>query len=142
MEKVNDLSPVIKWAGGKEQELKYILPNVPDNFVRFIEPFVGGGAVYFSMKNKDMLINDKSAELTSLYNNIKYKNKSFVSNLQSLQVAWGGLEKVLDNNIEFFNVVYSKYKLNKIDKDKLNTNIEHFINDNKTEFKSLLNTNL
>lgn len=123
------MSPVIKWARGKEQELKYILPNVPDNFVRFIEPFVGGGAVYFSMKNKDMLINDKSAELTSLYNNIKYKNKSFVSNLQSLQVAWVGLEKVLDNNIEFFNVVYSKYKLNKIDKDKLNTNIEHFIND-------------
>ena len=142
MEKVNDLSPVIKWAGGKEQELKYILPNVPSNFVRFIEPFVGGGAVYFSMKNKDMLINDKSIELTSLYNNIKYKNKSFVSNLQSLQVAWVGLEKILDNNIEFFNVIYSKYKLNKIDKDKLITNIEHFINDNKTEFKSLLNTNL
>lgn len=142
MEKVNDLSPVIKWAGGKEQELKYILPNVPDGFIRFIEPFVGGGAVYFSMKNKDMLINDKSIELTSLYNNIKYKNKSFVSNLQSLQVAWVGLEKILDNNIEFFNVIYSKYKLNKIDKDKLITNIEHFINDNKTEFKSLLNTNL
>lgn len=142
MEKVKDLSPIVKWAGGKEQELKYILPNVPSNFVRFIEPFVGGGAVYFSMKNKDMLINDKSIELTSLYNNIKYKNKSFVSNLQSLQVAWVGLEKVLDNNIEFFNVVYSKYKLNKIDKDKLITNIEHFINDNKTEFKSLLNTNL
>lgn len=142
MEKVNDLSPIVKWAGGKEQELKYILPNVPDSFVRFIEPFVGGGAVYFSMKNKNMLINDKSIELTSLYNNIKYKNKSFVSNLQSLQVAWVGLEKILDNNIEFFNVVYSKYKLNKIDKDKLITNIEHFINDNKTEFKSLLNTNL
>lgn len=136
------MSPVVKWAGGKEQELKYILPNVPDIFVRYIEPFVGGGAVYFSMKNKDMLINDKSIELTSLYNNIKYKNKSFVSNLQSLQVAWVGLEKILDNNIEFFNVVYSKYKLNKIDKDKLITNIEHFINDNKTEFKSLLNTNL
>ena len=129
MEGSKNLSPILKWAGGKEQELKYILPNVPSNFVRFIEPFVGGGAVYFSMKNKDMLINDKSIELTSLYNNIKYKNKSFVSNLQSLQVAWVGLEKVLDNNIEFFNVVYSKYKLNKIDKDKLNTNIEHFIND-------------
>lgn len=142
MEGSKNLSPILKWAGGKEQELKYILPNVPSNFGRFIEPFVGGGAVYFSMKNKDMLINDKSIELTSLYNNIKYKNKSFVSNLQSLQVAWVGLEKVLDNNIEFFNVVYSKYKLNKIDKDKLITNIEHFINDNKTEFKSLLNTNL
>lgn len=142
MKKVKDLSPIVKWAGGKEQELKYILPNVPDNFVRFIEPFVGGGAVYFSMKNKDMLINDKSVELTSLYNNIKYKNKSFVRNLQALQDVWIGLENILDCNIEFFNTVYSKYKLNKIDKNKLIANIEHFINENKTEFKRLLNSNL
>lgn len=142
MEKVKDLSPIVKWAGGKEQELKYILPNVPDNFVRFIEPFVGGGAVYFSMKNKDMLINDKSVELTSLYNNIKYKNKSFVRNLQALQDVWIGLENILDCNIEFFNTVYSKYKLNKIDKNKLIANIEHFINENNTEFKRLLNSNL
>ena len=67
MEKGNNLSPIVKWAGGKEQELKYILPNVPDNFVRFIEPFVGGGAVYFSMGNINKLINDKSDELTTLY---------------------------------------------------------------------------
>lgn len=136
------MSPIVKWAGGKEQELKYILPNVPDSFVRFIEPFVGGGAVYFSMKNKNMLINDKSVELTSLYNNIKYRNESFVSNLQALQNAWVSLENILDNNIEFFNTVYLKYKLNKIDKDKLIVNIERFINNNKTEFKSLLNSNL
>ncbi len=136
------MSPIVKWAGGKEQELKYILPNVPSNFVRFIEPFVGGGAVYFSMKNKDMLINDKSVELISLYNNIKYKNKSFVRNLQTLQDVWIGLENILDCNIAFFNTVYSKYKLNKIDKNKLIANIEHFINENKTEFKRLLNSNL
>lgn len=142
MEKVNNLSPIIKWAGGKEQELKYILPNIPNGFARYIEPFVGGGAVYFSMKNKDMLINDKSVELTSLYNNIKYKNKSFVSNLQSLQNAWGGLENILDGNIEFFNTAYSKYKSNKIDKDKLRVNIEHFIKNNKTMFKQLLNPEL
>ena len=48
MENANCLSPIVKWAGGKEQELKYILPNIPDGFARFIEPFVGGGAVYFS----------------------------------------------------------------------------------------------
>ena len=142
MEKRNNLSPIVKWAGGKEQELKYILPNIPDNFVRFIEPFVGGGAVYFSMGNINKLINDKSDELTTLYHNIKYNNKDFINRLQSLQDAWVGLENILDNNIEFFNTVYSKYKLNKIDKDKLIANVEHFINDNKTEFKKLLNPNL
>lgn len=142
MEKVNDLSPIVKWAGGKEQELKYILPNVPDNFVRFIEPFVGGGAVYFSMGNKNKLINDKSVELTTLYNNIKYKNKDFISRLQSLQDAWVGLESILDNNIDVFNTTYLKYKSNKIAKEDLIKNIELFINDNKTAFKQLLNAEL
>ena len=142
MEKVNDLSPIVKWAGGKEQELKYILPNVPDNFVRFIEPFVGGGAVYFSMDNKNKLINDKSVELTTLYNNIKYKNKDFISRLQSLQNAWVGLESILDNNIDVFNTTYSKYKANKIAKEDLIKNIELFVNDNKMAFKQLLNAEL
>lgn len=142
MEKVNDLSPIVKWAGGKEQELKYILPNVPDNFVRFIEPFVGGGAVYFSMGNKNKLINDKSVELTTLYNNIKYKNKDFITRLQSLQDAWVGLESILDNSIDVFNTTYSKYKANKIAKEDLIKNIELFINDNKKAFKQLLNADL
>lgn len=136
------MSPIVKWAGGKEQELKYILPNVPDNFVRFIEPFVGGGAVYFSMGNKNKLINDKSVELTTLYNNIKYKNQDFISRLQSLQDAWVGLETILDNNIDVFNTTYLKYKANKIAKEDLIKNIELFINDNKTAFKQLLNAEL
>lgn len=142
MEKVNDLSPIVKWAGGKEQELKYILPNVPDNFVRFIEPFVGGGAVYFSMGNKNKLINDKSVELTTLYNDIKYKNKDFINRLQSLQDAWAGLESILDNNINVFNTTYSKYKANEVSKEDLIKSIELFVNDNKTAFKQLLNSEL
>lgn len=136
------MSPIVKWAGGKEQELKYILPNVPDNFVRFIEPFVGGGAVYFSMGNKNKLINDKSVELTALYNNIKYKNKDFITGLQSLQDAWIGLERILDNNIDIFNTTYSKYKSNKIAKEDLIKNIESFVSGNKTAFERLLNAEL
>ena len=136
------MSPIVKWAGGKEQELKYILPNVPDNFVRFIEPFVGGGAVYFSMGNKNKLINDKSVELTTLYNNIKYKNKDFITRLQSLQDAWVGLESILDNNIDVFNAIYSKYKANEVSKEDLIKNIELFVNNNKKAFKQLLNAEL
>ena len=142
MEKGNNLSPIVKWAGGKEQELKYILPNVPDNFVRFIEPFVGGGAVYFSMGNINKLINDKSDELTTLYHNIKYNNKDFINRLQSLQDAWIGLESILDNNIAFFNETYSQYRLNKISKDELIKSIEQFVNGNKPSFAYLLNSEL
>ena len=45
--KKNKLTPLLKYPGGKDKELKYILPNMPDNIDRFFEPFVGGGAVYF-----------------------------------------------------------------------------------------------
>lgn len=137
-----DLSPILKWAGGKEQELKYILPNIPDRFTRFIEPFVGGGAVYFSMKNKNMLINDKSIELIALYNNIKYNNKDFICRLQSLQNAWIGLEGILDKNIEFFNKEYTQYKLSKINKEELIENIAKFVTSNKTPFEQILNSEL
>ena len=44
-----NLNPILKWAGGKERELKFIIPEMPKAFERFFEPFVGGGAVYFNI---------------------------------------------------------------------------------------------
>jgi DNA adenine methylase len=59
-----NLSPILKWAGGKEQELKYILPNLPKkNLQDYYEPFVGGGAVYTAIQADKYFINDKSDEL-------------------------------------------------------------------------------
>lgn len=136
------LSPIVKWAGGKEQELKYILPNLPANFSRFIEPFVGGGAVYFSLNAQQKIINDKSIELTNFYEDIKTHNSEFIDKLQNLQDTWVLLESVLDKNISFFREIYLNYKNSKFDKDDLKNNIKAFLNDNKTLFKSLLKMDL
>lgn len=52
------LSPILKWAGGKEQELKYIIPNLPqEKFTGYFEPFVGGGAVYTAVQAKQINLN-------------------------------------------------------------------------------------
>ena len=56
------LSPIIKWPGGKEKELKYIIPNAP-YFERFIEPFVGGGSVFMGIEAEKYCINDFSSEI-------------------------------------------------------------------------------
>lgn len=140
--KVKDLSPVIKWAGGKEQELKYILPNLPSKIYRFIEPFVGGGAVYFSMDTAEKLINDKSTELINLYNDIKYNNCELVQNLQRLQNTWLFLESFLSAKSNFFITTYTKYKNSKIEKNELNDNIKNFLKENKKELKKLLSDEL
>lgn len=57
------MNPIIKWAGGKEKELPYIKENLPSNIKRYIELFIGGGAVYFNLNVKKSIINDKSEEL-------------------------------------------------------------------------------
>ena len=142
MRRFKDLSPIVKWAGGKEQELKYILPNLPSVFSRFVEPFVGGGAVYFSMNCKDLLINDKSLELTNLYNNIKYHNSDFVQKLQNIYDAWVSLENILDKNLDFFNNTYLNFKTNKITKDALKIEIASFVAAEEKSFKQALKGDL
>ncbi|HBK02149.1 MAG TPA: methyltransferase, partial [Clostridiales bacterium] len=47
--KTHKLSPLLKYPGGKDKELGHILPNLPYDSKNYYEPFVGGGAVYFSV---------------------------------------------------------------------------------------------
>lgn len=54
------LLPLIKYPGGKEKELNYIIPALPAKIDNYYEPFVGGGAVYFAIDAKKYYINDKS----------------------------------------------------------------------------------
>jgi len=39
--------PILKWAGGKTQLLSEIIPKMPKKYGRYIEPFIGGGALFF-----------------------------------------------------------------------------------------------
>lgn len=41
--------PFVKWAGGKTQLLPELRRRIPSDFNRYIEPFVGGGALFFDL---------------------------------------------------------------------------------------------
>src|SRR3989344_9138202 len=59
--------PLLKWAGGKTQLLDELLPKLPDEYGRFIEPFIGGGALFFKVKPQNGIIADSNPELVNLY---------------------------------------------------------------------------
>ena len=45
-----DAKPFLKWVGGKRQLLREITRHAPSSFGRYHEPFVGGGAVFFHLR--------------------------------------------------------------------------------------------
>src|SRR6266581_2923688 len=77
------LTSLLKWAGGKEQELKHILPLIP-SFDAYFEPFVGGGAVFFSIQSPKKFINDRSSDLFNLYVVIAQQHEDFFRALNTL----------------------------------------------------------
>ena len=61
------VKPILKWAGGKSQLLKHVLPLIPENYGSYIEPFVGGGALFFALKPEKAVIADSNPELINCY---------------------------------------------------------------------------
>lgn len=136
-------NPILKWAGGKTQLLSELLPKVPDRYGRYIEPFFGGGALFFALEPEKSIIADSNPELINMYRQVadnvddviavlkKYKNtaESFYSvrnqdwaQLPSVEAAARTifLNKTCFNGLYRvnkdgkFNVPYGKYANPKI----------------------------
>lgn len=74
MAKNNKLvAPFLKWVGGKRQLMPLIVEHLPENIrdYKYIEPFIGGGAVLFNLQPKNATINDFNEELINVYQVIK-----------------------------------------------------------------------
>ena len=67
---VEHLKPLIKWSGGKSDEIKMFEKYIPKKYNTYIEPFVGGGSVYFYLNPLKAVISDVHTELIDLYKSI------------------------------------------------------------------------
>ena len=65
------LRPFIKWTGGKRQLLSELRENIPKNFNKYYEPFIGGGALLFNLAPTSATINDLNSELINAYIQIR-----------------------------------------------------------------------
>ncbi|MDD3797056.1 MAG: DNA adenine methylase [Lachnospiraceae bacterium] len=137
-EKEVRLSPLLKYPGGKEKELKFILPNLPKGCKNYYEPFVGGGAVYFSLDSGKYYINDKSTELINLYHMIKTQNEEFLEKLNAIDRNWMTMEEIIENHTEELVPIYFEYKKDEINAVQLSDAISEFVFRNAEEFNGLL----
>ena len=64
---IKNLNPLVKWSGGKKDEIQKILEYIPSCYDTYIEPFVGGGALFFHLEPKKSVIADVHVELIDFY---------------------------------------------------------------------------
>jgi DNA adenine methylase len=98
-----NLQPVLKWVGGKRQIIQQIMEQIPDDYGRYFEPFLGGGSVFLSIRPKSAVINDYNYELMNLYKIIKINPNGLVRVLSSLKNEKTEFYRIrnLDRDINF-----------------------------------------
>lgn len=136
--KQRKLEQIVKWPGGKGKELKYIIPNLPEYFENYYEPFVGGGSVYAIIQTEMAFINDKSQELIELYKIIQSsKRNDFFNALREIINNWDVLGNVAKKNELFFLELYKKYSENKITETILTNRLFEFILKHSEDFNGM-----
>lgn len=85
------MKPILKYRGGKSKEIPEILAYMPKNYNRYIEPFFGGGALYFYLENENSIINDINSKLINFY-------KDVANNYDEMRVQLDEIEKIYKIN--------------------------------------------
>lgn len=83
MRKNRLVAPVVKWVGGKRQLLDQITPLLPKQFTSYCEPFLGGGAVLFSIQPRAAVVNDLNGDLILVYEVIRDDVDSLIASLKT-----------------------------------------------------------
>ncbi len=65
------MNPVLKYRGGKSREIPRFIQYIPEGFDRYIEPFLGGGALFFYLEPDNAIVNDANARLMTFYRQLR-----------------------------------------------------------------------
>ena len=115
--------PFMKWAGGKTQllpQLNAMLPaKLKANAIKtYIEPFVGGGAMFFNLQNmydfENVILLDINPELVIIYNVIKNNVEELIVGLKQISEKYKKLSK--EEQAEFYYKIRDEY--NSFDKSQ------------------------
>ena len=110
--------PLIKWPGGKASELEQFMHLIPQ-FDRYIEPFFGGGALFFELAPKRALINDVSESLMDFYILLRDRDEALYQYLLSYDNSFQNIQTVAMQHYEdLYQLFFEQINL-ETDKDKL-----------------------
>lgn len=146
------MKPILKYRGGKSNEIKFILPHIPKDYETYVEPFVGGGALYFHLEPNKAIINDINKRLIDFYLTVKNSFKTLKNELFELENIYDSNQSLYEN-LKSITDSYKHvpnenetlyYKLRdmyngKVEKGYLDATLYYFIN--KTSYSGMIRFN-
>lgn len=124
--KNSKVKPFLKWAGGKTQLLDELYKVAPKKYSKYIEPFLGGGALFFHLRPKNAILADANYELINCY-----------------KVVRDDVERLINNLSDFKNEEKFYYKIRSLNPEKLDNvkRAARFIYLNRTCYNGLYRVN-
>ncbi len=116
------MKPLLKWPGGKSGEIKIIKKYIP-SYDRYVEPFFGGGAMFFHLQPKEALINDISKSLMDFYKLIKSNDNVLYDLLLYYNNSFSDLIIFCEANYSDILKLYNLLSEHKIEKKELENNL-------------------
>lgn len=95
------MKPLVKYRGGKSKEIPHLEKHIPQFNGRYIEPFFGGGAMFFYLEPKKAIINDINSKLMAFYSGVE-------SNFELLQKELSEIGKLYAIGRKKFEELKSK----------------------------------
>lgn len=118
--------PFLRWAGGKNWLVKHITNSLRSlEFETYHEPFLGGGAIFFSLDHKQSNLSDINEELINSFVQVRDNVNDIIDVLETFQ-----------NTEEFYYKIRAKKYKNPVDA------AARFIYLNQTSFNGIYRVNL
>lgn len=143
----SNVRPFVKWAGGKGQLLEVLKANLPKDMggkiTKYAEPFVGGGALLFSLLNEysfdEVYINDNNKELINTFNVIKKNYQALIDELEVFQEKYGSFS--IEEQQQYYYQQRDLFNEIDLSSDTATVKAALFIFLNKTCFNGLYRVN-
>lgn len=145
------MKPMIKYRGGKTKEIPHIMWHVPRFSGRYVEPFFGGGALFFYLEPRDAIINDINKQLINFYKGVRNYFPKLRKELDEIEALYEinrrdydilkastPNERVVDNNEALYYLLRDMFN-NKIRKEYSDALLYYFIN--KTAYSGMIRYN-
>ena len=101
------MKPLLKWPGGKGREISQVYGMIP-SFTRYIEPFFGGGAMFFHLMPRQAAINDTAHDLLEFYHMVRSRNPEFQACMRAYAESFQGLLDLGRKNVTHLLGVFSQ----------------------------------